>query len=121
VPLEPLRDGRDAVVAFRASGVLTRDDYREVLVPRLEAALAAGGRLRVLVLVDEAFRGWDLRAAWANTCLDLRHRRDFDKVAIVGAPAWERWCARAAGLVIAGRLRTFDRDRLHEAWTWVRG
>ncbi|WP_369805275.1 STAS/SEC14 domain-containing protein, partial [Pseudonocardia sp. MH-G8] len=46
-----------------------------------------------------ARRGRRARAAWRNTCLDLRHRRDFDKVAIVGAPTWERWCAKLANLL----------------------
>ncbi|OZM75351.1 STAS/SEC14 domain-containing protein, partial [Pseudonocardia sp. MH-G8] len=58
---------------------------------------------------------------WRNTCLDLRHRRDFDKVAIVGAPTWERWCAKLANLLITGEIKTFTRDELSTAWTWVRG
>lgn len=59
--------------------------------------------------------------AWANTVLDLKHRRDFDKVAMVGAPAWEQWCAKtAATVLITGELRTFGRDRLSQAWEWLR-
>ncbi|GAA5156343.1 hypothetical protein GCM10023321_31930 [Pseudonocardia eucalypti] len=109
-----------AIVAFRARDVLTQADNRDVLVPQLQAALAAADRIRVLVLMDETFRGWEARAAWTNTRLDLRHRRDFEKVAIVGAPRWEQWCVKLANVLIAGKLRTFTREQLANAWAWVR-
>jgi len=118
--LELMSESNGAVLAFRARGVLTKDDYQEVLVPRLEAALEAADRVRVLVLMDETFRGWNARAAWSNTCLDLRHRRDFDKVAIVGAPTWEEWCVRVANVLVAGELKTFKREQLSAAWAWLR-
>ncbi|HET9117508.1 MAG TPA: STAS/SEC14 domain-containing protein [Pseudonocardiaceae bacterium] len=119
--LELMPESGDAVLAFRACGVLTKDDYQDVLVPQLETALEAVDRIRVLVLMDETFRGWDARAAWINTCLDLRHRRDFEKVAIVGAPTWEEWCVKLANVLIAGELKTFKREQLSKAWTWLRG
>jgi hypothetical protein len=109
------------VIGFRARGVLTEDDYGNVLVPHLEKALKAAERIRVLLLMEETFRGWNARAAWRNTCLDLRHRRDFDKVAIVGAPTWEQWCAKLANFLITGEIKTFARNELSTAWTWVRG
>ncbi|MHA6623138.1 SpoIIAA family protein [Pseudonocardia sp. DLS-67] len=108
------------MIAVRARGVLTEDDYRGVLVPRLESALETTARIRVLFLIEETFQGWDARAAWFNTRLDLRHRRHFEKVAIVGAPIWEKWCARLANLVIAGEIKTFERGELTDAWTWLR-
>jgi hypothetical protein len=119
--LELMTESEDDVVAVRARGVLTKDDYQDVLVPYLEKALEAAARIRVLFLMDETFQGWDARAAWLNTCLDLRHRRDFDKVAIVGPPTWEEWCAKLANLLIAGEIKTFTRDELSDAWTWLRG
>ena len=119
--LELMAESDGGVIGFRARGVLTEDDYRDVLVPHLEKALEAAERVRVLVLMEETFRGWTARAAWRNTCLDLRHRRDFAKVGIVGAPIWERWCARLVDLLIVGEVRTFTRDELSTAWIWLRG
>jgi len=70
--------------------------------------------------MDESCSGWDLSAAWANTILDFRHRSDFEKIAVVGAPRREEWCVKLAGLAIKGEMRTFSRDRLPEAWRWLR-
>jgi hypothetical protein len=71
--------------------------------------------------MDETFISWNARAAWRNTCIDLRHRRDFGKVAIVGSPAWEQWCAKPVDVLIIGEIRTFARDELSTAWAWLRG
>jgi hypothetical protein len=62
--------------------------------------------------VNEAFHGWNARAAWLNTCLARPRRRDFEKIAIVGAPAWEEWCGKLASLLIAGEIKIFTRDEL---------
>jgi hypothetical protein len=77
--------------------------------------------LKALFLMDETFAGWSLRAAWANAVFDLKHRRDFEKVAIVGAPKWEDWCIQtAAKWLMTGQLPTFRRDQLTKAWEWLR-
>jgi hypothetical protein len=118
--LDVMRESDGPIVAVRARGILTEDDYLNVLVPQVRRALGAGERIRVLLFMDETFRGWNARAAWRNTCLDLRHRRDFDKVAIVGVSAWEQWCATLVEGLITGEIRTFARDELSTAWTWLR-
>jgi hypothetical protein len=119
--LELMSESEGDVIAVRARRVLTKDDQQDFLIPHLESALTAVDRVRVLFLMDESFRGWDARAAWLNTRFDLRHRRHFDRVAIVGAPTWEKWCVKPASLLIAGKLKTFTRDELSTAWTWLRG
>lgn len=117
--LEIMRESRGNILGIRASGTLTLDDYDRVLAPRLDALAREFGTIRALFYMDAGFRGWDAGAAWANTKLDMRHRSDLEKVAIVGAPRWEAWCVRFAGLLMKGELRTFRADALQEAWDWV--
>jgi hypothetical protein len=104
---------------IRAHGRLTSDDYRHALAPRLESTLRRCEKIRVLFVMDETFEGWTLGAAWLNTSLDIRHRKDFEKLAIVGAPTWEEWCLKLAALLIAGEIRTFKPDQLHLARAWL--
>lgn len=118
--LELIPGSDSDLLALRARGVLTNADYQSVLMPHLEKMLESAEQIRVLFVMDETFRGWNARAAWRNTCLDLRHRRDFDKVAIVGAPTWEQWCAKLANWLIVGTIRTFSREELAAAWIWLR-
>ncbi len=111
----------DNVVGIRFAGKLKRHEYRDRLAPHIESLLERFETLRVLVLLDEGFEGWTLPAALANTKFDLKHRRDFAKVAMVGAPKWEEWCVKTpARLLMRGELGTFPRDQLRRAWDWLR-
>jgi hypothetical protein len=113
------KDGN--IVSLTASGKLSRADYQRALIPRLESLIEKHGKLRVMFLLDETFRGWDLSAAWDNTCFDFRHRNDFEKVAVVGAPKWEEWCVKwLAYPLFKGELRTFRGRDLDAAWNWIR-
>ena len=119
--IEFLPDSTDNIVGIRFTGKLSRHSYRDVLAPRIDSLLERHATLRVLILIDESFEGWSLPAAWANTMFDLKHRRDFDKIAMVGAPKWEEWCVKTpATLLMRGQLQTFPRDQLELAWGWLR-
>jgi SpoIIAA-like len=118
--MEIMNEGAENVIGIRATGMLTTDDYDRVLVPKLAELSQIFETVRALFYMDQDFRGWDLSAAWANTKLDFRFRGNLDKVAIVGAPAWEEWCVRVASLVMKGELQTFRAEQLEDAWEWVK-
>ncbi|MCV7399324.1 STAS/SEC14 domain-containing protein [Mycobacterium fragae] len=118
--IELLEESSGNILGIRATGKLSGADYREVLAPRIELLLKQFRKLRVVFVMDSAFAGWSVGAAWANSVLDFRHRRDFEKIAMVGAPKWEEFCVKAvAALLINGELRTFRRDELGHAWEWL--
>jgi len=109
------------IVGIRASGRLTDADYKRDLTPRLESLFNQFGQLSILLFLEDSFEGWDLQAAWDDASLGIRHRADFDKIAVVGAPAWVEWCIRLAGFLMKGEIRTFRSDQLIAAWKWIRG
>ena len=69
--------------------------------------------------MDETFDGWDLAAAWDDAAMGLKHRADFEKIAVVGGPGWVEWCIRLSAFLMKGEIRTFPIDGLDEAWAWV--
>ncbi len=108
-------------VGIRASGKVSRADYRDVLAPRIQSLVDQFSTVKALFLMDETFVGWSLGAAWANTTVVVKHRRHFAKVAMVGGPKWEEWCVKVpASMLMKGELRTFRLDQLAEAWQWLR-
>ena len=118
--IEVMDESSGDILGVRATGKLSQADYQDVLTPRIELLLRQFRTVNVLFLMDEAFDCWSLGAAWANTVLVLKHRRDFEKVAMVGGPRWEEWCAKkAASPLMKCEMRTFRFDRLPEAWAWL--
>jgi SpoIIAA-like len=118
--IEVTAPARGPLVEIRASGRLTDKDYKITLIPRLESLFAERGKLNLLVLIDEAFEGWDLEAAWDDAVFGMRHRADFGKIALVGAPRWLEIGARLGGFLMQGEMRSFPRDQLETARAWTR-
>lgn len=118
--IEFMPESIGSAIGIRAGGKLTDADYKRDLIPRLDTLFNKHGKLRVLFFMDETFNGWDLEAAWDDASLGLRHRADFEKIAVVGGPAWVEWCIKFAGFLMKGEIRTFGRDQLTAAWEWIR-
>lgn len=117
--IEVLPESHGNVLGIRGLGKLTDSDYKEVLIPRLQAVIDEHGKARCLFTMGEDFHGWDLEAAWDDAKFGLQHRNDFEKVAVVGGPKWVEWGAKLGGLVISGEVKTFSQDQLEEAWKWI--
>ncbi|MHA1564890.1 MAG: STAS/SEC14 domain-containing protein [Alphaproteobacteria bacterium] len=118
--IEVMSESSGNVVGVRATGKLTDTEYKEVLIPKLEALFNQHGKLDVLFYMDEAFVGWDLDAAWDDASYGLKHRADFDKLAVVGGPTWVEWCIKLSGFLMKGEVKIFAADQLDRAWDWIK-
>ncbi len=117
--LEVMPESTGKILWLRASGKLTDEDYREVFIPRLEAVIKEWGKVRLLFHLDPDFAGWELGAMWDDLKLGLKHRSDFEKMALVGAPAWADALTKLFAHFMPGEVRTFLREHLAEAWIWL--
>ncbi len=117
--LEVMPESRENLLWLRVSGKLNRRDYEEVLIPRFEAIIQQYGRGRLLFQADPDFQGLEMGAWWDDLKFDLKHRRDFDKVAVVGVPRWMAALVELFARFMTGEVKTFLPEQLAEAWVWV--
>ena len=95
-------------LALRAVGKLTHDDY-QVITPMIDSALSAVKEPKVKVLIDGTeMEGWELRAAWDDFKLGLKHGSEFDKIAIYGNKNWQEITAKVGSWFISGEVRYFE-------------
>ncbi|MCG6403889.1 STAS/SEC14 domain-containing protein [Vibrio fluvialis] len=95
-------------VVIKAVGTLTHQDY-EIMTPMLDAALVKVNEPKVKVLFDATeLEGWELRAAWDDFKLGLKHGSDFDKIALYGKPGWQELAAKIGSWFISGEICFFD-------------
>ena len=64
--IEPLQDLPDDVLGFRFSGSISRDEYVDVLLPALNAALEQEHRIRLLLLIEDDFGWFEPGAFWED-------------------------------------------------------
>lgn len=108
------------VIGLRATGKLTDQDYREVLIPSLEALINQHGKVRLLCFMDEEFAGLEAGAMWDDARFFLHHKDDFEKMAIVGGPKWIELIMKLFAPLMKGDVKIFSGEQLSEAWKWIR-
>ena len=118
--IEFMPESSGNVVGVKTIGTLTDTDYKDTLIPKLESLFQQYGKLNVLIYMGKDFEGWDLKAAWDDASFGLKHRADFEKLAVVGGPGWVEWCIKLSGFLMKGEIKTFSLDSLDEAWGWIK-
>jgi SpoIIAA-like len=119
--VERLPDMPDGTLGFRVFGEIEDDDYEDVLSPALHAALAAGP-LRTLYLIEDVEK-IEPDAVWEDMKLGfdlgVRHRKEWERSAIVTDIAWLARAARMFLWMIPGEARVYPRADLAAAKAWV--
>jgi hypothetical protein len=118
--IEVLPESQGKVIGVKIGGKLTAREYEEVIIPRVEAILREHDKARFLWLVADNFEGAEAGAVWDDTKFGLKHRHDFEKLALVGGPKWMDWLTRLVTKIMSGETKTFPREQLQEAWDWIK-
>jgi hypothetical protein len=107
------------VDAVRAVGVVTPEDYHDVVTPMLATAMRERRRLRVLCTVDGAFAGMTPASTWDDVRLGLTTMRYLAGCAVVSDAPRVREMARFSAFFLAGPVQVFDLERRDEALHWL--
>lgn len=104
-------------VSLKATGKLTHEDY-ETITPMIDSALSTVKEPKVKVLIDGTeLEGWELRAAWDDFKLGLKHGNEFEKIAIYGNKNWQEISAKIGAWFISGEVKYFESE--DDALTWL--
>ena len=117
--IEELQDLPNDVVGFQASGKIEASDYRDVVLPALERAFAAGGVRFLIVMTD--FKGMSGEALWQDLKVGVEHLRDWKRIAVVTDIEWVTHLTGLFGWMTPGETKTFPLDQRKEAIAWVSG
>ena len=105
------------ILTLKASGTLTHADY-ERIDPMVDSALENIKEPKVKVLLDASdLDGWELRAAWDDFQLALKHSNEFEKVAIYGYKKWQDLASRIGTWFMSGEMKHFE--DLNDAYAWL--
>ena len=107
------------VVGVIASGQVTGSDYETVLIPAIEEALAAHGRVRILYQLAPGFTGFTVGAMWDDMKVGLTHWSAWEKAAVVTDNEWVAGAARLFALSMPCPVKVFSNKEVTEATQWV--
>lgn len=102
------RVDNDFFLSLKATGKLTHADY-EKINPMINSALEGIDDPKIKAYIDGSdFEGWELRAAWDDFKLGLKHGSEFEKIAIFGNKKWQQYSAKVGSWFISGDVKYFE-------------
>lgn len=117
---ELLPESTDTCIGFKISGEVTAEDY-DTLLPKLDGAIAAHGKINLLVLIEDfKFEGFE--AAKDDFKFGTHQYRQVEKAAFVSHKRWLEWTVKIMDpFTRRTKEKIFEPDQLQEAWAWVLG
>lgn len=119
IMIELLPDLPHGVIGFRPVGTVSASDYRDVLDPAIEAAVAASGKLDFVIVIDDEFDHYSFGAMVEDAKLLGRPLSIWDRAAFVTDRDVLTGIAVAFGGLVPGEFRVFPLGRLDDAVAWV--
>ena len=117
--IEILAESRNNLLAVKATDKLTAEDYEKIFIPKLHELIGKYGKIRVLFYLPDSFKGWELGAMWDDAKFGMRHRNDFEKIALAGGPNWVKWATEIAAHILKCDVKTFKTEELQESLSWI--
>ena len=109
----------ETLLILEISGKLSKGDF-EQLDPELHRRRDLPRDSRLVMIMDD-FDGYEsLDALWTDLKMDMAHKDDFKKIAIIGDDRWERGLSKLAGMITDGELKFFAKEDKAAAMAWAR-
>ena len=105
------------VIGFEASGKLRAEDYRDVLLPAIEAA-AKSGDVRLMIVIN-SFEGMTPSALWQDLKMGVENLRAWKRTAVVTDIGWVTHMMAMFGWMTPGQTRHFPLADRDAAIAWV--
>jgi hypothetical protein len=107
------------VVGAEASGKVTDDDYKNVLIPAVERAKEKHEKIRLLYVLGAQFEDYDAGAMWDDAKVGLSHFGAWERIAVVTDHSVYRGAIKAFGFAMPGEVKAYPLAELDAARAWV--
>jgi hypothetical protein len=114
-----LDDMPAGVLGLEAVDDVEKEDYENVIVPAVSAAIAEHGKVRLVYVLGTEFDDYEGEAVWEDLKLGARHPASFERMAIVTDARWAGPAVKLFSVVWPGQARAFPLAELESAKRWA--
>lgn len=107
------------VVGLEAVDDVEKEDYENVIVPAVDAAIAEHGKVRIVYVLGPEFDEYEGEAVWEDLKLGVRHPASFERMAIVTDARWAGPAVKIFSVLWPGQARAFPLSELESAKRWA--
>ncbi|WES64221.1 STAS/SEC14 domain-containing protein [Microbacter sp. GSS18] len=119
--IEQIPDLPDGVLGFRAVGAVSSDDYRSVMDPAIDAAVAAHQRLNIVFVFGDDFERYTLGGMWQDAMLDHEPRQAWGRIALVTDHSLIAEIVHGLAFLFPGEVKFFPTSGERDAVAWAAG
>lgn len=109
------------VVAFRALGEVTAEDYETIIAPAVKRLVEEINEINFLFLIDTELENFTARAWLEDAFIGFKNFGKWNRAAIVTDSERAISFTNAFSYVMPGEFRGFRKTAFHEALNWVQG
>ena len=109
------------MVAFRATGEVTKEDFEKVVIPAVEKVVERTGELNYLLLLQTDAKNFTLGAWWKDMILGLKELFKWRREAIVTDSESIIRFTHIFSVFTPGVYKGFLPEEFDQAVTWVAG
>ncbi|MEU1971267.1 STAS/SEC14 domain-containing protein [Microbacterium sp. NPDC019599] len=117
--IEPLPDLPPGVLGFRAVGTVEASDYRTVLNPAVDAQIAAGKKVDLVLVLGKEFDRYSLSALWQDALMEGKPENSWGRVALVTHHKVIGEIVQGLAFLLPAEFRLFKLEDLETAVEWV--
>ena len=117
--LQLLEDLPETVVGVRAINAVTEEDYKDVMLPALEAVHKKFGKINLIIVLETSVANYTIGAWFNDVKAGLKYFTKWHRIAIVTDQKAVQRITDAVGVLIPGECKGFPMNDLSIAKLWV--
>ncbi|MFN8308349.1 MAG: STAS/SEC14 domain-containing protein [Chitinophagales bacterium] len=111
----------DNLVAFRATGEITKENYETVVIPAVTELVKRTGELNFILVVDTELSNFTPGAWMQDAWMGLKNLAKWNRSAIVSESAAIRKFTDIFSAFVPGEFRGFPHSEMQQAIAFVSG
>ena len=109
------------IVGFKATGVVTENDFKEVVLPTVKQLVKKTDQLNYMLVLDTSVKNFNA-AAWVNdTLMGIKYLTNWNRAAIISDLKAVKTFTDIFSKVMPGEFRVYEHKDQQEAVDWVAG
>lgn len=114
-------DAPDNVVAFRAIGEVTKDEYTNIIEPAVEKLVRNRDEIIFLLLIDTEIENFTSAAWMQDALIGLKNLGKWKRLALVTDSKKAISFTNKYSYMAPGEFRGYKKETFNEALNWVQG
>lgn len=116
--IEIMNESGGKLLATKIGGKITEKDYQRV-THLVENKIDQYGKINWYFEMED-FKNVSAEAIWEDIKMDIKHRNDYEKIAMVGDQEWEKWLAEMMKPFTSAEVQFYPSNKKAHALDWIR-